>query len=255
MQRTWFSFTPIVVMILLVSVMWMHGPIAQPAHYHEFADARVVWNIANAMDVLSNVGFLLVGVWALFALLPSLFRRSVNAVTVAYFLFAVSIFATAFASAYYHLAPDNARLFWDRLPIALACASLLAAVRLDTVQSRWRAGCELALWMTAAWWSVWWWQSTADLRPYLALQVMAIVLIPLWQYLNNAPASQRSAFAWAIVLYVLAKVCELADATILSHLVWVSGHSLKHVLSAMAAGVILWDAYSINRIEKRTAGV
>lgn len=244
MQRAWFSFTPILVMILLVSALWMHGPIMQPAHYHEFADARVMWGVNNAMDVLSNVGFLLVGVWGLRALILSLRKFGVDAVFVAYFLFAVSIFATAFASAYYHLAPNDTRLFWDRLPIALACASLLAAVRLDAVQSTWRAGCGVALWMGAAWWSVWWWQSTADLRPYLALQVMAVALIPLLQYVNDARSSQRSAFAWAIALYVLAKICELADATILSHLVWVSGHSLKHVLSALAAWVLLREFVS-----------
>lgn len=239
MLRTWFSFVPAAVMILLVSAMWLHGPIYQPEQYHEFADGRAIWGIANAMDVLSNAGFLLVGVWALLALLSRRRERVGDGVSVAYFLFAVSIFATALASSYYHFAPDNARLFWDRLPIALACASLLAAVRLDGVPSTWRAGCELALWLAAAWGSVWWWQSTADLRPYLALQVMAIVLIPLWQLLNDARSSQRSAFAWTIALYVVAKVCELADAAILTHLIWVSGHSLKHVLSALAAWVLL----------------
>lgn len=244
MRRTWFSFVPALVMILLVAAMWMHGAIAQPAHYHEFADARVILGVANAMDVLSNAGFLLVGVWAIVALMSAIWKSGVDSVRVAYFLFAASILATAFASAYYHHAPDDARLFWDRLPIALACASLLVAVRLDAVQSKWRAGCELVLWMGAAWWSVWWWQSTADLRPYLALQVMMIALIPLWQYVNDARSSQRSAFAWAIAWYVLAKVCELADATILPHLVWVSGHSLKHVLSALAAWVLLREFVS-----------
>ncbi len=244
MRRSWFSFAPVMVLSLLVLAMWMHGAIAQPEHYHEFADGRAFWGIFNAMDVLSNAGFLLVGAWAMLALSSAMRMQGLDAVRLAYFLFAASIFATAFASSYYHLAPDNARLFWDRLPIALACASLLAAVRLDTVRSKWRASCELALWMLAAWWSVWWWQSTADLRPYLALQVMAIALIPLWQYVNGARPSQRSAFAWAIALYVVAKICELTDATIMSHLVWVSGHSLKHVLSAIAAWILLREYVS-----------
>lgn len=245
MRRTRLFFVPALVVILLAAVMWTHGPIAQPSHYHEFADARVVWGVNNAMDVLSNVGFFLVGVWAMLALISSRGKSGRDAVFVAYLWFSASIFATAFASAYYHLAPDNARLFWDRLPIALACASLLAAVRLDVVQSKWRAGCELALWLAAGWGSVWWWQSTADLRPYLALQVMAIVLIPLWQLLNGARSSQRSAFAWAIALYVVAKVCELADAPILTHLIWLSGHSLKHVLSALAAWLLLREFVSL----------
>ncbi|MDM5181921.1 hypothetical protein PO883_32625 [Massilia sp. DJPM01] len=43
--------------------------------------------------MLSNLGFLLIGL-------------------------------TAFGSSWYHLAPDDTRLVWDRLPIALACVSL-----------------------------------------------------------------------------------------------------------------------------------
>lgn len=35
---------------------------------------------------------------------------------------------TAFGSGYYHLAPDNARLVWDRIPIMIAMMALVAAV-------------------------------------------------------------------------------------------------------------------------------
>lgn len=255
MRLTWHSWLPSLLVMALALSMYIHGPITQLSHYHEFADARMVWGVENGVDVLSNAGFLVVGFWAVCALIGARKKAGVHGVFVGYLSFALSILATAFASSYYHLAPDDARLFWDRLPIALACASLLLTVRLSFVQSGWRMYCEFVFWLGAAWWSVWWWQSTADLRPYLAMQVLAIVLIPLWQHLYQLRASQRVAFAWAIALYVLAKLCELGDAVILSHLVWVSGHSLKHVLSALAAGVILWEGIAAFRIEKCTAGV
>ena len=47
-------------------------------------------------------------------------------------MFLIALTLTAAGSSYYHLAPDNARLVWDRLPIALACAGLLAGVRAET---------------------------------------------------------------------------------------------------------------------------
>jgi len=34
-----------------------------------------------------------------------------------YWLFLIGLLLTAFGSSFYHLAPNNARLIWDRLPI------------------------------------------------------------------------------------------------------------------------------------------
>ena len=61
---------------------------------------------------------------------------SLNAGRHGYRLFLVGLLLTAFGSGLYHLAPDNARLVWDRLPIALACAGLLAAVRAECLPKR-----------------------------------------------------------------------------------------------------------------------
>ena len=41
------------------------GPIAQPEHFHEFADRRTMFGVPNAADVLSNAGFAIVGLWGL----------------------------------------------------------------------------------------------------------------------------------------------------------------------------------------------
>ena len=50
-----------------------------------------------------------------------------------------------------------------------------------------------------------------DLRPYLLLQGLALILIPLWQAIHRAPRTDRIAFATAMVLYILAKVAEVLD--------------------------------------------
>src|SRR3546814_10918384 len=62
---------------------------------------------------------------------------------------------------------------------------------------------------------VWWWYTdnhgVGDLRPYLYVQFMPLLLIPLLHWKNKAPTRERWNFAAAIGLYVLAKASELLD--------------------------------------------
>jgi hypothetical protein len=226
--------------------MLVHGPIAQLAHYHEFADARTLLGVPRALDVLSNAGFIAVGLWGLTALWPMGRDPAFASSWPGYLLFSLALVATAFGSGWYHLAPDDARLVWDRLPIALACAGLLAAVHGDTHGDRhpWAIIGVLAVLACA---SVWWWSFTAshgvgDLRPYLYLQAAPLVLIPGWQAVRGAPRQQRVAFGIAILLYALAKVFELADHAVFDTLGVVSGHTIKHLLATAAAAVIIGEA-------------
>lgn len=233
-------WSPTVVLVLAAAAMLVHGPIAQYAHYHEFADVRPWLGLPNAADVLSNVGFAIVGLWGLIVLRTS--GTSLPAAAKAgYYLFLFAVVLTAFGSTFYHLAPDNDRLVWDRLPIALACAGLLGAVRAETHESqpRWVLPALVAFAIA----SVLWWSYTdsvgvGDLRPYLLLQAAPLVLIPLWQWIARSPREDRIAFAVAIVLYAIAKVFEVRDHAVYDALGYVSGHTIKHLL-AVAAGAVL----------------
>ena len=44
----------IVPVLAAALALWLHGPIAQPAHYHTFVDARAWGPLPNAANVLSN---------------------------------------------------------------------------------------------------------------------------------------------------------------------------------------------------------
>lgn len=234
---------PLALTGLIATAMLYYGPITQPAHYHEFADQRGWLGLPHAANVLSNVGFALVGLWGWLALRN---RRHHPALAVswrAYRVFCAALILTALGSAYYHLAPDDARLVWDRLPIALVCASLLVAVRGD-VRGGKHTGWLVILCVAAAL-SVWWWQYTGsgvvgDLRPYLLLQIMPLVLIPLWQWLHQAPRKDRQAFGAACALYVLAKAAEAADQHLFVSLAGLSGHSIKHLLATAGAALIVY---------------
>lgn len=210
---------------IALAMLW-HGPIAQPASYHAFADERAFLGIPRALDVLSNLGFALVGAWGLAKAAPE-FR-----------MFSVALVLTAFGSGWYHLAPDDARLVWDRIPIALACVGLLAALSTRT-GGRLARPLPLAAASIVAVATVPWWLSTGDLRPYILVQLAPLVLIPVWQALREAPRNERLAFAATIAFYALAKIAEAADHAIFEASGFISGHSLKHLLAAAAAAAIL----------------
>ncbi len=235
------------ILVLASALLFVHGPIYQPAHYHEFADQSSLPGIAHATDVLSNVGFALIAIWGAVRLhrswLPSTAPSILKPGSYGYGLFLLALLLTAFGSTYYHLAPDDWRLVWDRLPIALACAGLLAGSRAELVASTNERALTFALALLAVA-SVMWWHfgqinGGGDLRPYLMLQAAPLVLIPIWQATHAATRSERRSLGLAILLYVLAKIAELHDHDILAALGWLSGHTLKHLLASAAAWVLV----------------
>ena len=238
MKTGWRVFLPSLVTLAGAAALVIHGPIRQLANYHDFADERVLFGIPHGGDVVSNVGFAVVAGWGLW-LLP----RVHDAGRLGYGIFLVSLLLSSIGSSFYHWAPDNSRLVWDRLPIALACAGLLAAVRAES-----KPGSNAAVWtvclVLAAFASVWWWHVTDragqdDLRPYLLLQGLPLVLVPLWQSQAAAPAAERLAVGAAIAMYVAAKLAELNDHLLYLHLGVMSGHTLKHLFATMASAALV----------------
>ncbi|MCC8957272.1 alkaline phytoceramidase [Bradyrhizobium sp. Pear77] len=242
--KPWMKYTPTIITIGIIAAFAMHGRIAQPANYNNFADHSAFFGIPHAADVLSNAGFALVAIWGWLALRPCRNSDQRRAGWPGYRLFLIGLFLTAFGSAFFHLAPGNGRLTWDMLPIALAGAGLLVGVRGDT-QPGSKTNIEAIVLGLFAVASVAWWVTTdrhgaGDLRPYLLLQVLPLVLIPLWQAIYRAPRADRIAFATAMALYVLAKIAEVLDHQIANTLGFVSGHTLKHLIATAATAAIVW---------------
>jgi hypothetical protein len=247
-------YLPAFFTLLCGLAMLVHGPIGQPANYHAFADHTDFLGIPYANDVLSNLGFALVGSWGILCLWPQRQHPALLAGRVGYGVFLIGLILTALGSAYYHLAPDNDRLLWDRLPIALACAGLLAGAWAETALPKRYALAATCLLVIYAITSVFWWyvselNGAGDLRPYLLLQILPIVLIPLWQAIYPSPLRDRLWFGAAFLLYVLAKLAELNDHELLamSHAL-LSGHTLKHLLATAAAAAL------VHRLIERTRG-
>ena len=90
---------------------------------------------------------------------------------------------------------------------------------------------------------VYWWlgeiRGQGDLRPYILVQFMPMVLIPMMLVLYRS-AFDRTGFIWLmIVLYAAAKLFEYMDYSIYSTGYFISGHSIKHIVAATAALLFL----------------
>jgi len=223
-------------------LMFRLPPIPQSLSYHDFADQRAWLRIPNFLNVISNLPFAIIGVMGILFLRKSKdLPRNVFADPLErwpYFGVFAGLVLTAFGSAYYHLAPDNARLVGDRLPMTIVFGSLVAAVIAERISLR--AGLQLLPWLIA--FSVasvlqWYWDELhghGDLRVYAAVQLYS-ALVLLLALLLLPKYTRSSDFAVVFGFYLLAKIFEAADRTIFAHGHIVSGHTLKH-LAAAAAG-------------------
>jgi hypothetical protein len=216
----------------------------QPSSYHDFADQRTMWGVPHALNVFSNVGFLLVGALGLHRLhLRREGDRSVGDARPAYRLFLLSIVGVAFGSAYYHLEPNHERLFWDRLPMSLAFMSLLTCVLVERLGVN--IGMRLFPWLAVAGpLSVVYWlfserAGVGDLRPYAVVHFYSVLLILMLLALFPARWTRGGDFLVVLALYGAALASERLDHEIDAATGWISGHSLKHVFAALAAGWVI----------------
>ncbi|HEY3356564.1 MAG TPA: alkaline phytoceramidase [Polyangia bacterium] len=211
---------------------WLR-PIAQNPAYHRFADQRALLGVPHALNVLSNVPFLIVGAWGLATVLGRRPRFAWPWERWPWALFMASVFCTGLGSGYYHLAPDNATLLWDRLAMVVGFAALLAITLGERVDAR--AGALLAAPLVAL--GLWGLLAghPADLRWYGLLQAGTVLLVVLALALFPARYTGTRAIFQAMALYLLASALEAGDGSIFRAGGIVSGHTLKHVAAALAA--------------------
>lgn len=240
----WRATLLIAVTVVFAAAAILISAAPQPLSYHAFADSRTIWAIPNFFNVFSNALFLVGGAMGI------LFIARRQAVFIdareqlPYVVFFLGALLTAFGSSWYHLAPDNARLVWDRLPMTLGFSGLVSAALVE------RASPEIglrALWpllglgiASVLYWSAGERAGEGNVIPYAVYQGWSIVIIVL--LIAAFPARRHThgaLLAWAAAAYGLAKVCETFDVAIYrSSGQTVSGHTVKHILAASAVVAI-----------------
>jgi hypothetical protein len=139
-----FALLALTVAVATIALLAPRTP--QPLRYHNFADHRAWLGIPNFGDVASNLAFAIFGAWGLWFLLhlhPDETAAHFVDSRERWFYLVVffGMLLTAVGSSYYHLAPDNDRLVWDRLPMTIVFMSLVAAMIAERISVR------AALWL------------------------------------------------------------------------------------------------------------
>jgi len=230
--------------IAILGIVLFLPPILQDVSYHSFADDRQFFGIPNFLNVVSNLPFLVVGILGLRFVMANEKNRQVFLDGLERWPYVVlfgGVCLTAFGSSYYHWAPDNNRLVWDRLPMAITFMAFFAgmiAERIRVDAGLWLLGPLLLLGIG----SVANWHHTDDLRIYAVVQFYPLAIIPVMLCLCPS-RYQGMQYIWgALGWYILAKILELhaADYGIFALGQVASGHTLKHLAAATGALWVYW---------------
>lgn len=233
-------FIIVAILATIVTVLSL-DPVPQDIRYHQFADTRAWFGLANFSNVMSNLPFLLAGLYGLW----HYYRHSLRVIEdirYVYLVFCVGVLLVALGSSYYHLAPDNSTLIWDRLPMTIAFMSFFVILLSEfvSVQLAKRLFLPLVILGVA---SVLYWYAgeqtgNGDLRLYALVQFVPIVFIPVILLLYRHSERPASGYWYLFSAYLIAKVFEYFDKDILQLLSFISGHSLKYL--AAATGIWLF---------------
>jgi hypothetical protein len=221
-------------------------PFPQDTAYHSFADQRPLFGVPHCLNVLSNAPFVIFGLLGIVWLLrPSVFQSNTLFAAQwerwAFLMLFVFVTLTGFGSAYYHLQPSNATLYWDRLPLTVVFMTFFGLVLAERINPR------LGPWLwpplvAAGVFGVTYWhwtemQGVGDIRVYALVQFFPLLVIPIL-LLAFPQRYYRTSDLFAILCwYALAKVLEMADGVIYAANGVVSGHTLKHLAASLGA---LW---------------
>ena len=161
------------------------GPIPQSPDYHRFADTRSLFGIPSFNDVASNSSFAVVGILGILVVSGKRSRVVLAERSDArpYLAFFIGVALVSVGSAYYHWAPSNDRLLWDRLPMSIAFMAFCSAIIADRIDAKagnvWLLPMLIGLGLVSlVYWN--WTESLGrgDLRFYGFVQFYPMIAIP-----------------------------------------------------------------------------
>jgi hypothetical protein len=232
------SGRPILLLVVIVGSLAAALPIPpvfQDQAYHAFADQHALFDIPRFSDIVTNLPFLVIGIAGLQICLNGRVKESRRS----WMVFFAGVALVGIGSAYYYADPDDLRLVWDRLPMTIGFMAVLVAVLSERVHERIETFL-LPPAVLAGMASVLWWSVTGDLRLYIWIQALPLIMIPMVLLVYpGRPGGDRFIIV-SFLCYVLAKAAEHYDTylyEVTRHII--SGHSLKHLAAAAGCAVIL----------------
>jgi len=170
--------------------------------YCNFADKRCLCSIPNFGDVISNLTFILAGVYHIIQ---------------ANIIFGSICIGIGIGSTYFHCKPSITTLYWDRLPMIFGMAWTI----------NYYSGLNLEHLLLHGLLSLDYHLLTSNLSMYVAFQLNMLVFL-FWINGLSCP----------FALYLLAKYFEDNDKKYYLQTGYISGHSIKHILAGIAMFLI-----------------
>ncbi|MGP0630370.1 ceramidase domain-containing protein [Nitrospina sp. 32_T5] len=243
--------------VLSVLAVFSFPPVGQDPDYHSFADTYSLLGIPNFGNVVSNLAFVVVGLMGLTVLRKVSQRPGSFYLPQEKWMFFIAFVGTiliGFGSMYYHWSPGDSTLLWDRLPMTVVFMSVFAGVLADRMGPRvGLAALGPLVFVGLA--SVLYWDHTetlgqGDLRLYVLVQFLPMILIPLLFLLFPPRYGGSVAFVKILAWYVVAKFFEHFDVWIYSGTAGImSGHTMKHLLAGAALFFLIPYLQERRRVE------
>ena len=229
--------------VLVMSVFVFINPVSQPQNYYNFSDKNNYYGISNFWNVISNIPFLIVGIYGLVLnKQKKLIHDNYPGIPI-YGIFFLGVFLTGFGSSWFHLNPNNETLVWDRLPMTIGFMALTTALLSEysyrEFQKQFIYPLLLIGFISVVYWHMTEQAGRGDLRLYALVQFLPMLVIPVVAFTNKSRFTNNVKLVGVIVFYLLAKVAEHYDQAIHQLLGDISGHSIKHLLAAIATYLVL----------------
>jgi hypothetical protein len=238
LKNTYYKgFVLIALFMVSAVVLYFLDPIAQDLAYHKFSDCRTFIGVNHFMDVVSNIPFVIIGFRGI-RIANKAYRKKTMIFFLMTFVLFAGVFFTGLGSAFYHYDPNNFSLIFDRLPMTMVFTPFFATIIYDYVDRRIGTFVFYSFIMLGVY-SIFYWYYTeiiglGDLRLYAFVQFFPIVVVPLILlfYKNGYLYTKQILFVFGA--YTIAKLCEHFDAQLFEFLGFISGHTIKHLFSALA---------------------
>lgn len=223
------------------------GPVVLEASAHQYANQRRWLGLPHAADVLSNLPLLLTGLWGWFATRTNAWPAELRRPWQGFF---VCVAGGSLIAATYHAAPSDTGYVLAQIAMSAAFVMLTFGMLAERVNAKFgsrsgaKAAAALVALMAAAAMLSAGIGAAIDLRPFLLLQILPVLLIPAG--VLSLPGQHTRGMDWLVMLafYAAAKVVALADAEIQAATGWISGHALMHLGLAGVAGRLAYRAAS-----------
>jgi len=222
-------------------VAW--GPVPLTAADHAYAGALAWRGLPHALTVLACVPMCMVCIWGLNNVLQAGWPAHLVRPWVGFYGAAFLMSATA---GLYHIDPDN---FGYALSNAFAAAGfmqLLLAFSAERLDARFGSPAAIAAGLGLAVACGAWWLAGemlgggGDLRGLLLLQALPALLIPAGALRLGGSHTRGADWLWALGLYAVGRLLEMADAPVLAATGLLGGHAAMHLVLAGGTG---WLAY------------